>query len=200
MIYSLASAFGEAIMDRFLGRGFSFALSLRSTTSLEANLHVERQEADVALVNSAYSSNTVCITPLAKEKMVLVVSKNSDYPEFVPLRELSIRDEVFLGWGNDFDVWHDFNIGAPEQAFLRADSFMYLDAPMKLWNKWTLMPFSLAQTLYARGDTRTCETDLVLPDRIIYLSRPARPKQPYFDAFEEDVRAVLRASKGLALL
>lgn len=108
--------------------------------------------------------------------------------------------KIFLGWGNTFDAWHDYNIAPHKLISTQLDSYLYLDAFIEQPDKWALVPMSIAETLCSHTNTHICKTDFIMPDRVIYLCTSPAPKQPYLSAFTDDVLTVLKNHKSFTLL
>ena len=137
---------------RQLAEESSLALRIRTQQSPEIFSLIDSMEADAGFVfHLSRSVNVVC-TPLFSERMLLLCSRNGQWPDRpISPAELDPRHERFLAWSQDIQLWHDSWWNPAVKPYVQVDSAsllaLYMDDP----RSWTLCPASVADELVREG-------------------------------------------------
>ena len=189
--HSITYSISKFIFQEFMKRNLPIFLTINSCKSSDAYKHIEDGQTDAALLSTAFFSNAVHTIPIAKEKLVFVCHRNSDYEDVVSTQKLNVSQEICFEWGHDFMVWHEYWFKLNGFPLMFTDSIMvvenYIDSP----GVWSLIPASVAEKFCAHNEARTCELTEPPPDKTIYFASPFSPKQPYCDLFLENVRDIM---------
>ena len=133
---------------RQLAQEERLSLRIRTHQSPEIFSLIDSMEADVGFVfHLSRSVNVVC-KPLFSEQMVLLCSKNGNWPSRpIDPRELDPRHELFLSWSQDLQLWHDSLWNPGIRPYVHVDNAallaLYMDEPCS----WALCPASVADAL-----------------------------------------------------
>jgi len=117
------------------------------------------------------------------EPMVLICSKNSSYPSTIDLKNLPIRNEIFVPWCASFDRWHHLQFGIGAQPQVSISIMEQLKLFIKRENSWAIVPSSVAAGLERVADISRCDTTEPLPTREVYCivsENSDNPAIPYF--------------------
>lgn len=137
---------------RQLAKEDGLALRIRTQQSPEIFSLIDSMEADAGFVfHLSRSVNVVC-KPLFSEQMVLLCSRNGDWPHRpIAPGELDPRHELFLPWSQDLQLWHDSLWNPAIRPYVQVDSAsllaLYMDEP----RSWALCPASVADALVKAG-------------------------------------------------
>ena len=137
---------------RQLAEEDGLALRIRTQQSPEIFSLIDSMEADAGFVfHLSRSVNVVC-KPLFSEKMVLLCSKNGDWPQRpITPAELDPRHERFLAWSQDLQLWHDSWWNPAIKPYVQVDNAALLTLFMDDPRSWALCPASVADALLKAG-------------------------------------------------
>ena len=137
---------------RQLAEEDGLALRIRTQQSPEIFSLIDSMEADAGFVfHLSRSVNVVC-KPLFSEKMVLLCSKNGDWPQRpITPAELDPRHERFLAWSQDLQLWHDSWWNPAIKPYVQVDNAALLALFMDDPRSWALCPASVADALLKAG-------------------------------------------------
>ncbi len=145
-------------------------LTVRTQQSPEIYTLIDQYQADIGFVFHQYRYGNV-VTELAfREKMVLLVSSHSDWPE-KPIHpsQLDKRYELYFRWSDRIVLWHDsyWNLTIPPYA--QVDTVTLLAGLFDDPRCWALCPISVARVLQENENIsiRLCAVDI--PDRDCYM-------------------------------
>jgi len=125
---------------------YNLALRIRTQQSQEIFKLVENREADVGFAFYLSRSSNVRCKPVLSEPMVLLCSKNGNWPEGpISPRSLNPRHELYLPWSQDIQIWHDSWWSPAVHPYVYVDNValltIYLDDP----KTWAFCPASVAK-------------------------------------------------------
>ena len=154
------------------------ALQILAQKSSENFTLVENREAGVGFAfHLSRSANVVC-RPLLSEKMVLLCSPGDGWPDR-PLSpgELDPRQELFVSWSQDYQLWHDSWWSPSLRPFVQVDPTSliakFLDRP----GAWTICPASVADAFLSEKPTLQIRPLTEQPpDRICYVLTERTPQ------------------------
>ena len=184
---SLSTILFQSLYQHLVASSLRFRLTIRTQQSPEIYSLIDRHEADVGFVfhQSRYSS--ILTEPAVKEKMVLLVSRNGDWPDRpIHPTELDKQFEVYLRWSDEIVLWHDFWWSLGEDPYVQLDTVALLSGFFEDGRCWALCPVSVALSLQNNHNisVRTCAE--AIPDRTCYmLTRNNRAEKDEIRIFRE---------------
>ncbi len=128
----------------------------------------ENYELDTGFVLWELPYKNIACKPLFSERMVLISSSGSAFPETVNLTELDPDKEIFMYHGPKFQSWHD-NLWKNRSAkFSTVDTVSLLSSFMDIPDFWSIVPISVAKNLSKNGDIVISEIADPPPERVCY--------------------------------
>ncbi len=126
---------------------------------------------DIAFSTSKIQTSQIIATPFISDPMTFICSGQSDYPDTVDFGMLSTDKEVYALWSAEIDYWHSssFGVNALPSLYVEFDEQMALF--VSKYNKWAVVPKSVAKHMTTHYDIRECKTTFKIPDRHIYMLR-----------------------------
>lgn len=200
MSQSIMRPLGSEICGEFLKHEYSVSLSLDSYSRMQTLSSVKDGSLDVAVLSSSYSYSGVKILPIAKEKMVVMCSKDSPYGDYVKRGELDFSKELLFEWSGEFILWNNYIKAKKENHLVNTNTIIALESFIRQPGIWAYTPVSLARMMQRLYGTRICATDIEPPDRTMYFIQSLTPKQPYTDVFLNDVKRVFAAVDGITVI
>ncbi|MDO8970927.1 MAG: LysR family transcriptional regulator [Saprospiraceae bacterium] len=145
---------------------------------------VENRELDIAFVPHAQNSQNIRVEPFFREKL-LVARKGSGNkrPKIIRASDLNPSDEVRIGWGTEYNLWHDQLWGLTAQEQLRVDSVSMVRALLHNERDWAIVPESASAFLSHEGFFFQ-KLSPSPPERIIYKLTHRYPKASALTALE----------------
>ena len=145
---------------------------------------VENRELDIAFVPHAQSSQYIHVESFFRERL-LVARKGSrkKHPEIIRASDLNPTDEVRIGWGTEYNLWHDKLWGADAQEQLRVDSVSIIRALLQNELDWAIVPESASKFLSHEGFFFQ-KLLPAPPERIIYKITHRFPKASTIPSLE----------------
>jgi DNA-binding transcriptional LysR family regulator len=169
-------------------------LAIRTHKPAELYQMVENRELDVAFVPHAQSSQYVRVEPFYRERL-LVARTGSGYKRANTVRaaDLDPSDEIRIGWGTEFNLWHDKLWGPTPREQLRIDSISMVRALLRNDRDWAMVPESACSFL-SRERFSFQKLTPSPPERIVYKITHQFPKTSAVTALE-----ILNACSGKSL-
>lgn len=131
---------------------------------------VENKDVAIGFVVRKFNNKNVKVEPLFEEEMILVFNSNNIYPDnkkFHP-NELNIKNELYLDWGVEYEIWHNFWWDPAKKPFIAVDIFSLLEVFLDSPTAWTILPISIAQNLSKRMNLGFYELSHKPPSRVCY--------------------------------
>lgn len=198
---SIGSYLLPQVYARFSGQWPEIRLIIMDLTTAEAKIAITRNELDLAFSTLSGSTEQITTIPFLSEQMAFLCSAKSDYPDTVSLRDLSPAHEVYSFWSRDLAQWHKstFGINAEPQVRLELMSQIRLFTAMP--QAWAIVPQSVADALRNDPELRVCDTDFMIPERMLYIlcRRAARNTKPVV-SFLDSLKTVLEEKNTAGLL
>ena len=142
-----------------------YAISTSVRPSVAIVNGVESKDFDAGLSILPPTTNRASAIPIASERLVFVCRVDSDYPDYVNVRNLDYRNYICLTWTDEQKEWREKNFhGRPYAELNSFDDLMYFFESPKIW---TILPYTL--WFYMQDQLRICEMDHALNDRMFYL-------------------------------
>lgn len=102
------------------------------------------------------------------EPMMLVCARTEDYADGVGLKELDPKREVFTGWFEEFEKWHQAAFGPAAVPFVRVEMVSQMLHFLRKSRGWAIAPASVARGLAADGDMECHTLGFEAPRRATY--------------------------------
>ncbi len=126
--------------------------SVSSNTSKQLYKMVESREVDLAFVLQKRRLAFVSVTPVLREKMLVIRSPGTKIrSSVVNARDLDPRHELRMVWGGDIDMWHDSIWNPVETPSISLVSVSLLVRLLQDAEQWALVPESTARPLQKQG-------------------------------------------------
>lgn len=108
---------------------------------------VENHEIDIGLVLWEIPYKSIKCKPLFSERMVLISSDSSDFPEIVHTADLNPDKEIFMYHGPNFQSWHDTLWKNNSRKSFTVDTASLLNSFMDVPDFWSIVPITVAKKL-----------------------------------------------------
>jgi len=166
-------------------------LSVNTFHSKEIHELLESRNLDIGYVFSELSYPYIISKPIYREKMYLLCRNDSPYHNNMSNAELAKEDEVYLRWGQDFELWQNRHWSMRVQPAITINTGNmqrhYLRGP----KNWTIAPMSVIQVLLANSDEYAYYTlEDPPPPRICYQLTLRHTQPSKRDAIELFSKAV----------
>lgn len=160
MSQSIMRPLGSEICGEFLKHEYPISLSLDSYSRMQTLSSVKDGSLDVAVLSSNYTYSDVKILPIAKEKMVIMCSKDSPYGDYVRRGELDFSKELLFEWSGEFILWNNYIEAKKENHLVNTNTIIALESFIRQPGIWAYTPVSLARMMQRLYGTRICATDI----------------------------------------
>ena len=128
---------------------------------------IENRGADVGFAFARLNYPDVVATPLYREEMYVISSRESGYGEAVRAADLPPETEIYLQWSTNYATWH--NRRWPQgrhliHASTGTQALGFLDVP----GRWAVVPWSLYESLGERSGLALSRLEERAPERTCY--------------------------------
>lgn len=129
------------------------------------------RQLDLGLVSRPFNSKNLITIPFFLEQMVFIYNQDySDYSDDLDIKNLDVKNEIYLDWGPDFEIWHNSlwsNINLPK---VTVDSGTLIYKFLSSKNSWCVVPICLAKFLKKESNNKIKYIqNEKFPKRQIYL-------------------------------
>lgn len=151
-------------------------LSIRTHHSEEIYPLLSNNLIDIGYVFKHSNYPNIISRPVYRELMYLIAPKGSPYYDDIDPSKLEQKDEIYLNWGSDFEIWH--NIYWPGEDFaisVNTGSMVghYLTEGSA---RWSIVPKSLISVLEKTVKVQSFTLKISPPPRICYELSNRFPK------------------------
>lgn len=164
---------------------------------------VENRLIDVGFVLSPRRFQNVVMTPLFREKLLMVQTRTKDEPKILPpihAKHLNFEKEVLLDWGPEFSTWHDTWCEHTVSPYIHVDTISMVKQYLRD-DYWTILPISLINSLQPTYPISYRTIELGPPDRVCYKVVNKFPKisqQPAIHYFNRQLDLHLKQTSIFA--
>ena len=156
----------------------NFVIDVSSHSSIQVFDLLESHDIDIGLTSRLIRSNSLLSEPICGEGMVLVSScKYSTYEDTVHPQDLDVGKEIFLDWGPNFQIWHDYWWDPTEPIRLTVDTagliLKFIDIP----DSWAIVPITIANSFEEIHPIKISNLK-VAPDHRLYYKVVHRNPRP----------------------
>lgn len=123
-----------------------YSVFLALTRSIDIYTRVDSGDLEFGLVARAKFFNKTISIPLASEQLVFCCGLNSSYNQLVSTKNLDVRNEIFLSWGEDFSRWHTYWFGTSTPPRIELETTSLLEEYLFTNDRWAILPISVAES------------------------------------------------------
>lgn len=128
---------------------------------------IENFEIDMGFVLWELPYKNIICKPLFSERMVIISSSRSNFPETINPNDLDPDKEIFMYHGPKFQAWHDNLWKNSSAKFSTVDTISLLSSFMDITDFWSIIPISAAKKL-CKNDFVISEIEDPPPERVCY--------------------------------
>lgn len=175
-ISSLATCLLSGFFMDFSSKHPNIHLSVQIMGSTEIYSQMNQSRLDIGIVLSNLPLQSLQIRPLLSEKMYCVCSSDM-YPGRKQLDTalLDTYQEILLGWGVEFKLWHDFRFPTTLEPKMEVNDVALIREALQKGHCWAIVPETVANRFVAQGACRALTLKTPPPDRVSYVLTPAMP-------------------------
>lgn len=153
----------------FVNTNEQVQLNIKTFHSDEIYDLVAENKVDIGFTLKEIKKENVITKPIYRELMYLIGKTNSDYYDYYPIEKLDTKQEIYLEWAPDFQLWHDrfFNPDIRKNVQVNTGSMLskYLDSE----KKWALAPMSVITILKQYSNISYYHLEISPPPRYCYM-------------------------------
>jgi len=156
-------------LKKYVNTNKQIQLNIKTFHSDEIYNMVSENKVDIGFTLKEIKKENVITKPIYRELMYLIAKANSNYYDYYTLDKLDTRQEIYLEWAPDFQMWHDrfFNPDIRKNVQVNTGSMLsnYLDSE----KKWALAPMSVITILKQYSDINYYNLEINPPPRYCYM-------------------------------
>ena len=175
-VSSLATCLLSDFAVEFSARHPNIRLSMQILSSAEIYQMMSRDQLDIGIVLNHVPHQGVQSRVLLSEKMYCVCTDGICPGEKrVSADILDPAKEIFLNWGVEFSLWHDYRFPAATTPLLSVNSMEIICAAMKKYDAWSIVPQTVAEYFTEQGICRQVSLKNPPPNRVSHVLTSALP-------------------------
>ena len=177
-------------------------LRIQTHSYRECYRRVADRKLDAALVGINYYCKSVIAQPAYREDMVLICRTDSDYPDSLDLRDLSVGNCIYSPYSSEFIVWFDSWFRMQGDPLVECDLVEQTMRLMRDLGKdvWTIVPASSADVILENPLFEMRNVKNEMPRRTIHLIKNIDQQSGALALFEEILAEKLQASDRIKSL
>lgn len=126
-------------------------LAIHTHQSNEIYYLIDQNNIDIGFSLQDRILKNVKVQKLFEEQMVMIQKKKEGVAEYeIDNSLLSPKQQLFINWGMDYQIWHEKHWGPANNTFIQIDTAKmlgdYLEEEM-----WAIVPVSIARDFHAKG-------------------------------------------------
>lgn len=196
-VSSLATCLLSEYMVDYSACHPNIRLSIQVLSSDEIYQLMERGALDIGIVLNHTPHQGIQSRPLLSEKMYCISTASiyTDEKRIAP-EKLDPAKEIFLNWGMEFSLWHDYRIAATGRPLLSVNSIDLILQAMRKYEAWSIVPQTVANYFEATGICHRLTLRNPPPDRVSHVLTPSIPvpAAEQIDLFLEELEAYISQS------
>ncbi|MEL7649147.1 MAG: LysR family transcriptional regulator [Sedimentibacter sp.] len=200
---SLNTCIFSEFYKRLLRSSTPMILNVGTHWTVTIHKFIENYETDVGFVLWQIPSNNIISKPLFSERMVLISSISSNFPDKVHPKELNPQNEIYLYCGPSFQSWHDYWWDNTKREYSSVDTIALLSDFFDLAEFWSIVPISIARNLIKKKPIKISEILDAPPDRICFQitnKYPLPSKTKPLEIFDEHLKSFLKSDHFMAII
>ncbi len=184
-----------------------FNMSMKITTHYSYEIYglLENHEIDMGFVYHHLHFKNIVAEPILREKMYILQSGDTALKkEKLHTDELDPREEIFVSWEANYQIWHDQWVGKGMRPCIQVDTFELLLQLISDARRWIIAPASVAERIQSLRNVHVSAiaNPTQPPERITYKIRhkyPNEATQKAVQLFEEKMMEYLRTKNWGAI-
>lgn len=157
------------VYEAFLEKMPEVIVEVQDMESIAAYQSVEHGLTDLAFVTVVQNYKKIKETQIFSEKMVVVMSDMSPLTlQTIKLKNLDVKNEIYINWSDEFSEWHDAFYGTILQPQIRLELMSQLQHFIRKKDAWAIVPTTVAEGLAKQENIAILEPDCTLPERVTY--------------------------------
>ncbi len=136
--------------------------------SNEIHTLVENKSADIGFVFSEIAYPNLISKPVYRELMYVIAHKDSGFHDDMECGELDRSQEVFLRWGDDYEIWHNRHFNPNSFPLITVNTGSMLQHYLHEAGRWAIAPMSVIKAISYRTDLKHYTLKNSPPPRICY--------------------------------
>lgn len=197
-VSSLATCLLSDFLIDFSASHPNMRLSIQILSSIEIYQLMDRNDLDIGIVLNHVPHQGLQSRPLLSEKMYCVCTESicPDAKRIDP-DMLDPAKEIFLNWGVDFSLWHDYRFPAPVGPLLSVNSIDLIERAMCKYDAWSIVPETVAKHFMDQNLCRRLQLKNPPPNRVSHVLTSAMPlpaTASLIDTFLEDLDTYVTAT------
>jgi DNA-binding transcriptional LysR family regulator len=155
------------VYEQFMRDHPDIHLEIQDMTVEAACQSLLRGETDLAFTSDVPRTDAIRAELVMTEPMALICAAGSCYSDGIGPDELPVRQEVYVGWTDEFARWHQELWGVDAVPRIQLEIMSQLQMFMTKRDSWAVVPRSVADGLCAAGGRRLAAA-FPLPERRIH--------------------------------
>lgn len=177
-------------------------LSIQVLSTEEIYQLMNRNLLDIGIVLTHLPHQSLRAHTLLSEKMYCVCN-NSDLPadSKIDPSQLDPTKEIFLNWGVEFALWHDYRFPDGAKPRLSVNEIGLIANALQKYDAWSIVPETVADLFFEKGICKKYRIKNAPPNRMSYVLTAALPASStaeltklYLTELEESIASVLEHS------
>jgi len=146
-------------------------LDIHTRHSNEIYLMASSHQIDLGISNLLLPGNHVKITPLYKEKMLVITYPEDKKGTIIKSKDLDPALEIYSRWSKEYEIWHD-QMWPGKQYRMHVGTSSMIPYHLNKPGRWAICPYSSVSGMIDQFhfDYRYLEEET--PDRTFYMIEP----------------------------
>ena len=200
-VSSLATCLLSDFVVEFTARHPNISLSMQVLSSEEIYQLMNRDQLDIGIVLNHVPHQGLQSRVLLSEKMFCVCTNGICPTEKkVEADQLDPGKEIFLNWGVEFSLWHDYRFTASASPLLSVNSIEIISTAMRKYDAWSIVPQTVADHFTELGICRQVMLKNPPPNRVSHILTSAMPvpaTAALIDTFLEELDSYVSDRKSV---
>lgn len=127
-------------------------LAIHTHQSNEIYYLIDQNNIDIGFSLQDRILKNVRVQKLFEEQMVMIQKKKTgSVKSEVENSRLSPKQQLFINWGMDYQIWHERHWGPTSNTFIQIDTAKMLGDFLEEEETWAIVPVSIARDFHGKG-------------------------------------------------
>jgi len=183
------------LYENILGTETPLTINVGSHWTVTIYKMIENYEIDIGFALWQLPSKNIVSKPLFSERMVLISSSYSNFPNIVHQEDLDPNKEIYMYCGPNFQLWHDTLWENTSRKYSTVDTVSLLSSFINVPDFWSIVPISVAKKIGKNAITISEIVDSP-PERVCYQitnKNPVPNKLKTLQIFDEHMNLFLKS-------
>lgn len=164
------------IYKKFMQEHENIILTIQTEHSTEIHQLIENQQMDIGFAFSLHMFPNVVAKPLYSEDMVIVYHKNSTFAKTNDIHDLDGKDEIYLRWSDEFNLWHNQQFPYLTRNKITLGTVSMVETFLDSHDTWFISSQSIASIITQKHASLTYQKIESAPKRTAYVLCHKYPK------------------------